>query len=306
MACQKDELLNPVDPELTEAQCISLGFQDECGVCDGDTTNDGYQDECGNCDSDTTNDGFMDECGNCDSDTTNDCGIYKLIFSDNFTTNDMSLFEYSSYWEYTGDLNYSSYNIIDNQLLIQSISGDGLAHRLWDYVLVGTKLVDRIELNVDIKEIDKITTSQNEEWMYGIFVADWALQKTYHFLLFGENNIKSFQLSTYNWDSGLWNTLAHESLSIVHQEKLNYNFKLKYEDQAIKLYLDDDYISGYSLPNFNCYGYGVYTQNNITISVDNLEIYGFEVESEIDLSKINSHLNLQRQSSTINRILLNK
>lgn len=32
MACQK-ELLNPVDPELTEAQCIELGLQDECGNC---------------------------------------------------------------------------------------------------------------------------------------------------------------------------------------------------------------------------------------------------------------------------------
>ena len=39
MACQKDELLNPVDPELTEAQCIELGYQDECGVCDGLTIN---------------------------------------------------------------------------------------------------------------------------------------------------------------------------------------------------------------------------------------------------------------------------
>jgi Leucine-rich repeat (LRR) protein len=36
MACQRDEFLNPVDPELTYEQCISLGLQtDECGNCQG-------------------------------------------------------------------------------------------------------------------------------------------------------------------------------------------------------------------------------------------------------------------------------
>ena len=74
--------------------------------------------------------------------------IEKRIFFDNFNASNQALSSYSSFWEYTSD-HYSTISVSDNRLVLQGVN-DGFAHRIWDKVLIDTKLIDKVEFNVDM------------------------------------------------------------------------------------------------------------------------------------------------------------
>jgi len=212
--------------------------------------------------------------------------IAELIFLDDFNTSDQILSSYSSYWDYNSE-HYSVIAISNNKLIIEGIN-DAYAHRIWDYILTDTKLIDKIEFSADMGLVNY--SFDSGQAIYGIFLRDGKDEKVYHFYLEAESNnnlsavIRYFDFMTYEWSL---EPLYKVTLSTSVYNIDNINIKMIYDvedDYKLKYYLNNTEIFSRGQAGFECRGYGIYTQNSYAIWVDNVGIYG----KETSLSRGNS------------------
>ena len=142
-------------------------------------------------------------------------------------------------------------------------------------VIYVTKLIDKVEFNVDMGFVNY--SYDSDQALYGIFIRDGKDEKVYHlFLIPKENNQLTAELQYNDGNTDEWVSLDHQTLSTSSYDLENINFKLIYENYKLKSYLDNSEIFSYGIVGFECKGYGIYTQNNYAIWVDNVAIYGKE------------------------------
>ena len=314
LSCEEETFDNPVDPEAVfdclgtfegdavldcagvcngstvedcTGECGGTAPVDECGICEGDNSPN-----TGTCDCNSTPNGtaYYDNCGNCVFGTTGALPCYELIFSDDFSASNKVLPNTSSTdslsdWRYTA-ANYSTINISNNKLVIKGNVND-LAHRIYDNVLSKypyTKLIGKIEFSADIGHI----SYASDAWIYGIFMSDQNSDKRYHFFFNPKSSgtiycaLKYYDYVSSEWiEIYDWETISDSTTYDIS----DINFKLTYESSALNGYLNGNNIFNYGISNFQCTEFGIYSQGDGEMWVDNVKVYGRQVASNYGLGR---------------------
>ena len=241
---------------------------------------------------------YLDIKYNADTDGSNnfqyipiEAHIGETVFIDHFNTTDKPLGNYSEQWGEYSSANFVEIKISDERLEIQS-SDTTAINSLWDYVLIDTKITEKIEFDANLGFVS--LNSNEEDTYYGIFLADWNKNLAYYLLLnvSANGNLEAaIRIYNYNddddgynigWDSNP-NNIGVSDLDISSNK-----FELEYDSGKNYLY---GYIDGYEIAklplyDFECQGYGIMVTSGTTIWADDVGVYGNEVASELDLGRV--------------------
>jgi hypothetical protein len=220
-----------------------------------------------------------------------DAHIGEAVFIDHFNSIDQSLGNYSNQWGEYSSANFVEIKISDERLEIQS-SDTTAINSLWDYVLIDTKITEKIEFDANLGFVS--LNSNEEDTYYGIFLTDWNKNLAYYLLLnvSANGNLEAaIRIYNYNddddgydigWDSDP-NNIGVSNLDISSNK-----FELEYDSGENYLY---GYIDGYEIAklpisDFECQGYGIMVTSGTKIWADDVGVYGNEVASELDLGRV--------------------
>ena len=81
----------------------------------------------------------------------------------------------------------------------------------------------------------------------------------------------------YDINNSIWGEIMDWELLNSNSYNTNdINFKLIYNNSILMGFFDNVSIFSYGIDDFACGGYGIYSQSDFTIWVDNVEVYGNE------------------------------
>ena len=274
---------------------------DNCDVCDIYTTNDCTKDECGvwggdnttcpiDCNGRPNGSAFIDNCGLCVGGDTNELPCYELIFSDDFNiANQVLPNTNSSNWGYVAS-QFSTISIDDNKLVFKG-SNDGYMHHIYGgdlYIFPQTELIINFEFSAEIGHIESATEDNS---MYGLFLTNSNSNRTYYFIIQVKPNgsYECWDLLYYSYETNSWTSIYSwvecESFIPSDYDISDINFKLTYSAGYLYGYLNEDLVFDKSISNFQCSHFGIYQQKDAKYWVDNVSMYGREVESGYELGR---------------------
>ena len=96
------------------------------------------------------------------------------------------------------------------------------------------------------------------------------------------NGNLAWALTYYDNESEEWiNIYNMQSISSSTYDISLINFKLTYDESTLKGYLDNENLFSHEILNFQCEGYGIYSQKDGEMWIDNANIYGRQVDASL-------------------------